>query len=348
MVAGFWDDLDPSYAGDIYEYYDAANHRWIVEFDGVVHYGGSYPETFQTILYDPAYHTTETGDGEIVYMYQSVSNGGSNTLGIENSSETDGIEYLYNGNYADGAAALFSTQAIKFTTNSPIAAEYVWLLYSGNAIDDSTHVGNGDGAASPGEAVEILVTFNNIGNIAAENATAVLSTADPDANVIDSLGAYGSIPAGMSRDNSADPFRVSFLPEPSDSLVEFDIVVSADGGYQNASKFLIQLVEGPVGLRTIQPGMLRPALMDPSPNPFNRQTRIAYELPAASDIQISLFNVSGQLVRIIEDGHSEPGIHSVLWDGRDDKGAQLASGLYFCRFVSGSEVVAEKKVMLLR
>jgi hypothetical protein len=69
MIAGLWDDLDPGnsgMAGDVYTYYDAANHRFIIEYFRVEHYPSGYEENFEIILLDPAYYTTPTGDGEII------------------------------------------------------------------------------------------------------------------------------------------------------------------------------------------------------------------------------------------------------------------------------------------
>ena len=100
MIAPFWDDLDPSEAGDIYQYYDSAEHRWIIEFYQVDHYGGPGDyEIFQVILYDPAYYATPTGDGEIVVQYLVAMQQTGNTVGIENFSETIGIQYHYDGMY---------------------------------------------------------------------------------------------------------------------------------------------------------------------------------------------------------------------------------------------------------
>jgi hypothetical protein len=103
----FWDDLDPSEAGDIYQYYNDTEHCWIIEFYEVDHYGGPGDyETFQVILYDPAYYTTPTGDGEMVFQYYTVSDVTSNTVGIEDSTETIGIQWVYNNTYDPTAAPL--------------------------------------------------------------------------------------------------------------------------------------------------------------------------------------------------------------------------------------------------
>lgn len=123
MIAALWDDLDPGNAGmpsDIYHYYDAPNHRFIVEYFRVEHHPGGLPETFEIILYDPAYYPTPTGDGEIVFQYLNAMNQWDNTVGIEDQSETIGIQYYLNSTYHQLAVPITDSFAIKFTTSPPL------------------------------------------------------------------------------------------------------------------------------------------------------------------------------------------------------------------------------------
>jgi len=65
------------------------------------------------------------------------------------------------------------------------------------------------------------------------------------------------------------------------------------------------------------------------PNPFNGQTIIEYALPAASEVRLGIYNSLGQIVRrLVEESQSE-GYKRVLWDGRDDYGVSVGSGVYF-------------------
>ena len=119
LIAPFWDDLDPGEGGDIYTYFDQQNHRWILEFNNVVHYGGSSPETFQAVLLDPQYYPTPTGDGEILLLYKDVSDPSSCTVGIEDHSQLIGLEYLFDNDYDREAHELRDSFAILFSTNPP-------------------------------------------------------------------------------------------------------------------------------------------------------------------------------------------------------------------------------------
>jgi hypothetical protein len=82
------------------------------------------------------------------------------------------------------------------------------------------------------------------------------------------------------------------------------------------------------------------------PNPFNPSTTISYEIPKASDVNITIYDLNGRAVREIVDGHEERGSHSVVWDGKDASGRNVASGSYFCQVHSGDFVQAKKMVMV--
>jgi hypothetical protein len=153
MVAAFWCDLDPSATGGgkVYTYLDATNHRYIVEFSGVEHYDDldqGPPETFEFIVYDPIYYPTQTGDGEIVVQYRLISDASSCTVGIENATETVGIQYLALGQLNPAAAGLVPGRAIKYTTASPTAGgvndgirpPVVLLQSRPNPVRDGTHI----------------------------------------------------------------------------------------------------------------------------------------------------------------------------------------------------------------
>jgi len=83
------------------------------------------------------------------------------------------------------------------------------------------------------------------------------------------------------------------------------------------------------------------------PNPFNSGTIINYQLPAAGEVAITIYNLLGQKVRTLVSGRKPAGAHRVKWDGRDDLGREVASGVYVCRLKAG---VFEKssKMLLIR
>lgn len=117
ILAVFWDDLRCHSGGKVYQYYDAANNRFIVEWSRLRNEPGS-TQTVQVILYDPAHHATLTGDGMIDMQFHTVNDtdSGDNycTVGIESPDSQDGLTYLYADDHAPGAATVQSGRAVRF------------------------------------------------------------------------------------------------------------------------------------------------------------------------------------------------------------------------------------------
>jgi len=84
-----------------------------------------------------------------------------------------------------------------------------------------------------------------------------------------------------------------------------------------------------------------------SPNPFNPVTTVSYGLPERGHARLSVYNVSGRLVKVLADGVEDAGYHRVTWDGRDDRGVEVSSGVYFCR-MEAAEFTASAKMVLLK
>ena len=82
------------------------------------------------------------------------------------------------------------------------------------------------------------------------------------------------------------------------------------------------------------------------PNPFNPGTVISYQLPEAVPVRLEIYNSLGQRVRTLVDDLQEAGPHGLVWDGRDDSGRGLASGVYFYRLVAGSFTESRKMVLV--
>ncbi|MBU0710714.1 T9SS type A sorting domain-containing protein [bacterium] len=88
------------------------------------------------------------------------------------------------------------------------------------------------------------------------------------------------------------------------------------------------------------------ALKQNFPNPFNPLTSIAFELPVGNDIHLAVYNMLGQEVRTLVNEHRPAGYHSVQWDGRDDFGKSLSSGIYFYRIEAGTFHQTNKMILL--
>jgi len=91
-----------------------------------------------------------------------------------------------------------------------------------------------------------------------------------------------------------------------------------------------------------------PVITGNYPNPFNPSTSICFSLPASGSVSLAIYNLKGQLVRTLLSGADLPsGTHNLVWDGQDDSGRAVSSGLYFGRLVSSGQT-SELKMLLAK
>lgn len=232
MLAAFWDNLYQTGGGAVFQWHDTANHRWIIEWSRMRLYDYGHTETFEIILYDPAYYTTDSGDGIIVFQYNTVTNddgypfNGYATVGIESPDQLDGILYTYYNKYGQGAATLAAGRAIQFMPvdlgplgtvsgdilnssngNSPIQGVQIEVVGTGKSM-----LSGGDGVysgfVSPGTYTLIArhVSFEP------DTATGVVVseglTTEQDFYMTDIAGPDLTVTPYLSTDDEAGPYTI--------------------------------------------------------------------------------------------------------------------------------------------
>lgn len=88
------------------------------------------------------------------------------------------------------------------------------------------------------------------------------------------------------------------------------------------------------------------ALFQNYPNPFNPATTIEYRLEKSADVTLSIFNVGGQCLRSFSFGQVRAGMHQSTWDGKDEGGQQVASGVYFYMLRANQQVLSNKMILI--
>lgn len=90
-----------------------------------------------------------------------------------------------------------------------------------------------------------------------------------------------------------------------------------------------------MSVETSDPAQTPPLFaLNAGPNPFSSSVSISFELKQPQTVQLDIFGLRGQRVRSLANGLQASGTHAVSWDGKDDRGRQLPSGIYFCRLQS--------------
>lgn len=231
MIAPFWDDLATGGDSGIYTWFDAANHTFVIEWYHMLNgYLNTQQETFQVILYDPAYYPSGLGDGAVKIQYQDFNNvdsGASNqnhgnycTIGIENADQSDGLEYSFSNTYPTAASPLGNGRAL-YLTNVPVYHANAWLTMECTIINDALA-----NSVQPGESVQLGVQLLNIGNNPAADISAVLSSADPYVTITNASSDYYPIAANSSGVNRQG-FTFTVAPDcPGDHVLAFNLQIN--------------------------------------------------------------------------------------------------------------------------
>ena len=82
------------------------------------------------------------------------------------------------------------------------------------------------------------------------------------------------------------------------------------------------------------------------PNPFNPETTIKYGIAKTSRVTLTIYNVTGQKIKTMINEEKQPGLYSAKWDGKNDPGQKVSSGIYIYRLQSGNYAAAKKMIFL--
>ena len=104
----------------------------------------------------------------------------------------------------------------------------------------------------------------------------------------------------------------------------------------------VKSLHGPISVILSQPE--RWNLSQNFPNPFNTETIINFSLPKRSNINISIYNINGMLIRTLTDMVYDSGYYCVKWDGKNYSGFLVSSGIYFCTFKSKDTLITRKVI----
>ena len=339
LIAPFWDDLDPSEGGDIYQYYDQQNHRWIIEYKDVQHFNGGSPETFQVILLDPQYYPTPTQDGEIIIQYQNVSNISSATVGIESPSETIGLQYVYNNNYAQGAATIISGRSLRITTVPPqVTQTNFWVHSIGRYVLKDSLWGNGNNIPDPAETVQVWIPLTNSGDSVAEGVNLILTSENPYVTIIDTSAYYGDIAPGDTAIPQGQGMGIYIHPDVADTSVILNLYIYAEG---IGEPWVEYMSLGLYVLKTGETTSLIPRILKIGPvypNPARVSPKLHLELPKSGQVKLALYDITGRRIRWYSRTLSA-GIHNLQLPGN---WATLPSGLYILRVKVNKKSFASK------
>jgi hypothetical protein len=148
-----------------------------------------------------------------------------------------------------------------------------------------------------------------------------------------------------SEDGRAERVNATTLSPPTRSFVDrgaapgrrytYELVlVGADSGDIRSAPVAIELAP------------LVAAMDQNSPNPFNPSTTVRYVVAEPGHVSIVVYSPDGRIVRTLVDEHRTAGTWTVGWDGKDDAGRDVATGIYFYRMQTGKTSLSRKMVLI--
>ncbi len=164
--------------------------------------------------------------------------------------------------------------------------------------------------------------------------------------IYNSLSYYAGIYTDQLN-NASQPLRTVWVGH------SFQIIRNASNTVAARNEFLqmtYNLFENPVGvdITDSEPTPMAYGLAQNFPNPFNPSTRIQFAMPTKGHVSLKIYNVAGQLVKTLQNGVMDAGSHELTWDGSNNLGSNVASGVYFYKINAGDNYENMKKMVLLR
>lgn len=225
----------------------------------------------------------------------------------------------------------------------PVRVPSLVLETSGGAVVGGTHeVGLALAGGSGLQGVSIALGWNPeivrpVGLVAAEAArlqSGEILVLSPTPGVVDAVAIGEAIlgDGGLA--------RVTFeVLAPGDPDIGVTTVIARDGTNAPLDLGVVEAAPAPVPVVT--------RLFPSAPNPFRSVTGVAFDIASAGSASVRVFGVDGRLIRTLADGVLPPGAYHMSWDGRDDAGRSVSSGIYLLKFVADG-VEGTQRIVRLR
>lgn len=291
------------------------------------------------------YHNWPVRVRGIVTAGDSVFSGTNVDIFVQDS--TGGVNVFRSGNhvnYAEGTDLTVEGTVTHFNGKLEVSTPNLSFVVNstGNPLPDAVVITPAQLTGEAYEGMLVIVTgvdFDSSGmfNITGSGAN---YTFNADTNLV------------VRIDIDTDDIHGTTIPEGPVNVrgivAQFDNSSPYASGYQLMPRRVadIDVIIVGVGDRDI-PAPYKFALSQNFPNPFNPVTTIRYEIAAPGDVTLKVYNLLGQEVRTLAAGRREAGVYTVVWDGRNEAGSAMASGIYFYR-LSTADFVQTRKMVLVK
>jgi WD40 repeat protein len=301
-----------------------------------------------------------SADGELL---ASGGGGANRYLSIARVADGAQLHSIYTGSYIHDVA--FSPAGDLVATAGSDNAVQFWDASSGALV--RTLAGHDDDVSAIAFSPDgsLLASGEGGWDVPGEGGIRIWSVAD--GALIETIDAHGDwvyaldfSPDGSTLLSSGRAYTqpsIKFWSVGDGELIQqfddsaLELAFSPDGScfaYGRAS-YDVVLAESELPITAVPEGSVRSGTLilgAPSPNPTRSTSTLRFSIERAGSLRLTIHDVSGRRIATVLDGALPAGEHSVLWSGRDERGARVAPGVYFAR-LSGAAGTSSRKLLLL-
>lgn len=136
----------------------------------------------------------------------------------------------------------------------------------------------------------------------------------------------------------------------ADSTIRIGFIFTSDNSGTDHGWYIddirISGIKNPTSVKTLTPQSFDFTLHQNYPNPFNPSTSIIYDLPRAGEVEITIFNLLGEQIRRLVNQRQAAGQYRIQWDGRNENGKSMPSGVYLYRLRAGEFVQTRRMILM--
>jgi hypothetical protein len=281
--------------------------------------------------------TRATGDGN--WLGHVYGDDPTTADTVEGPSPGDALGFRING-----LAATATNGPVIFS--GTFGCNKTAQLAGATSVEGVTLTAPLDATGSAGGNGPVLLVIKNTGGVSASYTVEV--EVDQPWNVLIQAvnGLNVNLAPGASQDVLA---QIQIPPGTPDQNVEVRARVTSDTyGEANSGAWTMLSVSTTSGVGHDGDGLIpnRFSLAQNYPNPFNAGTNIGFAIEKGGQVNLTVCNLLGQTVRTLLNGYRDPGVYTEAWDGRDEHGTSVPSGIYFSRLIQNSQTQVRKMVLL--
>jgi len=238
-------------------------------------------------------------------------------------------------------------ETFKVVLSNPVNATLADAVGIGTIFNDDTYLAVHDTSAVEGSGPSTMRFRVTLSHPSVLTVSVAYATADVSATHPEDFGETRGT-ATFSQGVTVGYLDVPLVGDANPEAEENFIIQLSNSvnGFVIDNTGIGRIVDDDTPVAVEDPAAPRFALTSVAPNPMRDQMTVAFTLARESRVELAVYALDGRRVRTLASGSRNAGSHVAAWNGRDDRGRGLPSGVYFCRLAAGGERAVRRLVKL--